>query len=180
MKNFRLILPVLVLAGMTLSGCIFSQGQVSHTTSLSDLSELAAPVSLCAAKGNVDSLVVKRIPAFATGFLFPDVLTSKKAGRFTEVARTLCALPRLHIKPGSFTSCPAAMGVDYELLFATPRESVTPVRISSGCEFVSGIGGYRWLLSSPGFWPLLGAAMGLPPSDQDWSGGPIRSLDTST
>lgn len=180
MHSRRMILPALVLASLTLSGCIYSSSNASNARAPSKSNELAAPVTLCAAKGSVDALVVRRSPAYPTGFLFPDVMTSKRASRVKEVARTLCALPYLHLKAPFATSCPAALGVSYELLFATPSESITPIRISSGCEFVSGIAGYRWLLSSPGFWPLLGATMGIRLADQDWSGGPIRSVDGPT
>lgn len=173
MHTRRAVLPALLLAVLTLSGCISSSSHVSDPSSPSQRSELAAPVSLCATQSKVDTLVVKRTPARAPGFLFSGVLRSHRVARVQEVARTLCALPRLNIKPGDATSCPAAFGVGYELLFAEPGASITPVEISSGCEFVSGIGGYRWLLSSPGFWPLLGATMGLPPGDQNWDGRPI-------
>jgi hypothetical protein len=168
MRASRLLVLCVAVLGLLMSGCITTTSSAPTTTTSQPNSLSAETVTVCAVQGRVNVLTLKRSGGSA-GFLFPSVVVSRNVHRIREVARTLCSLPELD-NAGKATSCPSAIGVDYFLYFGAARYSVAPIRILSGCESVSGIGGSHWLLSSPGFWPLLGAAMAIPPSDQNWNG----------
>lgn len=180
MRGRRIV--ALMIAGLALAGCASTQSVSAKThrdlvspfysscAKASCVVGRAAPRGLCSVTNAVDVLVVVRAPAAATGFRFPRVTASRNVLRIRQIARFLCSLPRLH-NAGKLIACPADFGISYGLQFATTSERVTPVNIdAAGCQGVAGIGGSRWLLSSPGFWPVLGAAMGLPTADQVWNG----------
>jgi hypothetical protein len=119
--------------------------------------------ALCEAAGAVDRLVVSRvnsIPANHQHFSFPATVAVSDAGQARSIARALCALQP---EPSGAMSCPGDFGVSYRLDFAAGGRSLPPVTVeASGCEGVSGAGVARWTVDSPGFWGVLGTAMGLP------------------
>jgi hypothetical protein len=85
----------------------------------------------------------------------------------------MCTLPRF---PKGVFHCPAAFAVAYELFFShvapgtlpqLPQGFATKVTLApTGCEPLSGIGATRWLATRPGFYRVLGDAMGLHDASQ--------------
>ncbi len=180
LRSGRLLIPFVIAFAVLAGGCVSSTSSSSTTTTAPRQTRSPTYASVCVVSGTgtqttnsaskVVKLVVIRLPDAATGFRFPRVLVSRDDSRIRQIARTLCSLRRLN-NAGKFIACPADFGISYVLQFSTATERLAPVKIdAAGCEFVAGIGGSRWLLSSPGFWPLVGAAMGLIPADQDWNG----------
>jgi hypothetical protein len=179
-KSGRLLIPLVIAFAVLAGGCVSSTSSSSTPTTAPRQTRSPSYATLCTDIGTgtqptslaskVVKLVVIRLPEAATGFRFPRVVVSRDDSRIRQIAKTLCSLRRLN-DAGKFVACPADVGISYVLQFSTATERLAPVRIdATGCESVTGIGGSRWLLSSPGFWPLLGAAMGLTPSEQDWNG----------
>jgi hypothetical protein len=77
-----------------------------------------------------------------------------------QVERALCQLP---VRPPGTYHCPPDFGMSYSLSFwagdlALPVVTVDP----TGCQLVGGMPGpARWTALSPGFWRVLGSAVGL-------------------
>jgi len=122
----------------------------------------AVQQSLCKSIGRLDRLVVRRVDAFPqnnTHFSFPAVTVVEEVASVRDVAKVLCALPRI---PNTMMSCPADLGITYRLSFTAPEETIPTVVVSAtGCETVLGIGPSRWVGTSPNFWRRLGEDMGL-------------------
>ena len=121
-----------------------------------------ASTSLCRSIGQVDRLVVRRVdelPQNRIHFSFPAVTVVREAASVQDVAKVVCALPRI---PMGVMSCVVDLGIYYRLSFtAADREFPTVVVDATGCQTVLGIGPTRWVAGSPNFWRRLGKAMGL-------------------
>jgi len=122
----------------------------------------AGTPSLCASIANLSRLVVRRSDAFPENrrdFAFPASVTVDRAATVRRVAQALCALPKM---PRGALHCPADFGITYQLTFFTKSHSFPTVGIdATGCQKVHGLGPARWVSRSPGFWQILGNAMGL-------------------
>jgi hypothetical protein len=125
------------------------------------------PGTLCAAPGSVDSLTITRMDEFPRNhvhFTFPPaVATSAQEAR--TVARAVCGLPRM---PHGVFDCPMDGGISYRLDFGasagpgtTERHFPTVTVDATGCQQVTGAGPPRWLATTPRFWTVLGAAIGV-------------------
>jgi hypothetical protein len=96
-------------------------------------------------------------------FSFPANVAVANAMLVRNVARALCALPKM---PSGSIHCPADFGITYHLaFFAGDREFPKVLVDSTGCASVKGIGEIRWVEQSPSFWHTLGVAMGLSTPD---------------
>jgi hypothetical protein len=133
-----------------------------RTTVSGTLQPAAVSTSLCRSIGQVDHLVVHRVDAFPQNdihFSFPAVTIVTEVASVQDVAKVVCALPRI---PIGVMSCPADLGITYRLSFTAGEGSFPTVVVSAtGCESVLGIGPARWVADSPSFWRRLGRAMGL-------------------
>ena len=89
--------------------------------------------------------------------------TVTRATRMDSVQRALCALPK---QPSGIYHCPADFGISFQLRFYGPHGVLHAVNLeASGCQLVTGLGKpIRWTAQSPGFWPTLARAIGLPHS----------------
>ena len=139
------------------------------------------PVSLCKSIGQVDHLVVRRADEFPPNgirFSFPAVSVVTEVASVQDVAKVVCALPRI---PIGFMSCAIDLGIRYRLGFTAPDETFPAVVVSAtGCETVRGIGPIRWVGTSPEFWHRLGTAMGLPnPTWTTFRGTGVSSAEAS-
>ena len=139
-----------------------AQGAPRSTTR--GTSQLAAvATSLCRSIGQVDRLVVRRVDAIPHNgihFSFPAVTVVTGVTSVQDVAKVVCALPRI---PATVMNCPADLGITYRLSFTAPNETFPTVVVSAtGCETVRGIGPTRSVAGSPNFWRRLGEDMGLP------------------
>ncbi|MGA2527821.1 MAG: hypothetical protein ABSG36_01515 [Acidimicrobiales bacterium] len=118
--------------------------------------------SLCAALGQLDGLVVKRVdlfPANGIHFSFPATVTVTSPSLVQRAARAVCALP---VMPHRRTSCPVDLGISYRLSFSSGAATFSKVLAdATGCQIVTGIPQTRWAAVSPTFWRQLGKAMGL-------------------
>jgi hypothetical protein len=150
------VAAAVVLAGLTLAACGSggSSGAPSTTTS--------SPVhpSLCAQVALVSRVHVVRDAPSAGHFEFPANVTLTRAPLVRRIAEALCALPRLP----RLIACPAEFAVDYHLSFAVLGAETEEFAVQfnpTGCEIVRGLGRARWLAFDPGFFRLLGRALGL-------------------
>jgi len=134
-----------------------------RTTTRGTSQPAAAPTSLCRSIGQVERLVVRRVDAFPQNgihFSFPAETVVTEVTSVRDVAKVVCALPRI---PATVMSCPADLGITYRLSFTAPDETFPTVVVSAtGCETVLGIGPTRWVAGSSNFWRRLGDDMGLP------------------
>jgi len=77
------------------------------------------------------------------------------------VAKALCALPRPPHDAARYF-CSIDLGISYRLIFAVEGRHYSPISVKpGGCEEVSGLTSPRWAERSPGFWRVLGNAMGI-------------------
>jgi hypothetical protein len=122
----------------------------------------AARPTLCGSVASLDRLVVDRSDAFPQNhmrFSFPAEVTVADATQVRAAARALCSLPNM---PTGTISCPADLGIVYDLAFSASGRAFPTVEVdATGCQGVRGLGSERWVARSPGFWPTLGGAMGL-------------------
>ena len=123
------------------------------------------PTALPALGQSIDQLgrlVVSRTDRFPSNqirFTFPATVVVTDRAAVQAVARALCALPQM---PSGTMFCPIDFGIIYHLVFTAGGRSFSVVSIDvGGCETVRGLGATRWLMKSPGFWHMLGMAMGL-------------------
>jgi len=117
----------------------------------------AVAASICKSIGQVDHLVVRQN---GIAFSFPAVTVVTDVRSVQDVAKVVCALPRI---PVGVMSCVIDLGIYYRLNFTAPDGTFpTVVASATGCETVRGIGPMRWAGTSPSFWHRLGTAMGLP------------------
>ena len=120
-------------------------------------------IRLCHSVADLTRLVVRRSDAFPQNhmrFSFPPEVTVTRADEVRAAAGALCALPGM---PSGTINCPADFGITYHLVFYIGVRALAPVEVeASGCQVVHGLGAVRWVSGSPEFWPVLGAAMGIP------------------
>jgi hypothetical protein len=118
--------------------------------------------TLCNAVSDLDSLVVRRVDAFPRNhirFSFPAVVSVSDPAAVKKAATALCALPAM---PRGPMSCPADLGITYELTFSQAgRPFPLVVASATGCQGVTGLVPTRWAARTPNFWRELGEAMGL-------------------
>lgn len=116
----------------------------------------------CAYPNRVVKMVVLRVNSFPKNhihFTFPAKVEVSRPVTVRSVLSAACALPdmpsgNMSCGSGSFTG-------SYGLNFSTGSKQLPVIRISSICEKVTGLGRARWVARTPGFWGLLGSAMGL-------------------
>jgi len=120
---------------------------------------------------HLDRVVVRRTDAFPQNhlqFSFPAVVNVSQALSVRVVANALCALPKM--PPGIF-DCPADFGIAYDLTFSAGGQGFATVSLKpAGCEMVHGLGPTRWIIRTPGFWRVLGKAMGLEATRNTFAG----------
>lgn len=132
-----------------------------------------AGVALCANAAKVNRLVISRVSAIPQNhfhFAFPRGVTVSDPAKAQAVARALCALP---LMAGGPVNCPNDSGIGYRLSFAADgRGFPTVTAQATGCMQVLGVGATRSISRSPGFWTVLGQAIGIPhPSSTALRGG---------
>jgi hypothetical protein len=127
-------------------------------------STAAGQALLCASAGRVTRMVVVRSHLInrvqILHFPFPHVVTVTDAARARAVAAALCALPAM---PGGVVNCPNMMfGTSYRLTFTLAGKPLPVVTVNgTGCQTVTGAGPVRRVSTTPGFWRVLGNAIGL-------------------
>jgi hypothetical protein len=120
--------------------------------------------ALCADIHVIDRLVIVRSRGMRRiqelHFPFPDQVIVTNAASARAVAKAVCALPAM---PRGVFHCPAMLlGTSYLLTFTAAGRRLPPVTAeATGCETVTGAGPVRWAAVTPGFWRVLGNAMGL-------------------
>jgi hypothetical protein len=143
-----------------------SAGQVSASSPAggAPASTAAGHAALCAGAGRVTRLVVVRshlVNRFQImHFPFPREVRVTDAARARAVAAALCALPAM---PGGVVNCPNMMlGTSYRLTFTLAGKPLPVVTVNgTGCQTVTGAGPVRRVSTTPGFWRVLGNAIGL-------------------
>jgi len=170
MRTYRLIF----LCGVLIATAFGAAQVASATTPAVTRSSTASSPALCQAAAHVDHLVVHRVDALPQNhlyFSFPATVTVTEAESVQDVASALCALPKM--PPGIF-NCPADFGISYNLTFSAAGQKFAVVSLEpSGCEEVQGLGPTRWIIRNPGFWRVLGNAMGLPGATQSTFAGTL-------
>lgn len=138
----------------------------SILASCSNTKEGKSPASLqpllCRSVSGLQTLTVTRKDAFSQNhpeFNFPSVTTVSNQTQVQIVAKALCALPQRHSQTS--INCPNDSGISYELAFSNKRQHFPLVIIGGGCSFVRGLKKDQWVEQSPGFWHILGTAMGM-------------------
>jgi hypothetical protein len=156
--RWRASVPAALGAALLLSACGSPTSSGPRTTG-----PAARTAYLCRVTARVDRLTVTRhAPGGQFVFSFPAVVTVTSASAAQAVATSACALPDA---PRGVQACPIEFAVSYHLVFAVRGEKgmggeaidVNP----TGCQSVTGLGTVREVLSHPGFYRLLGSAMGL-------------------
>lgn len=122
------------------------------------------PGILCANIPHLTSLTISRLNPFPGNnerFSFPARVKVGDPVKVRAVAKAVCALPPP--PPGaSRYSCGIDLGISYRLTFAAQARRYPPVSVRPGdCEPVSGLASPRWAVRSPGFWRVLGNAVGI-------------------
>lgn len=122
------------------------------------------PGGLCASRGGLTSLLVKRVgvlPLLRQEQSRVRAHSKVTAVRAQKVAAEICALPRA---PRGARSCPIDIGITYKLYFtAGSRHFRTVTARVTGCQQVTGAGKPRTAASHPGFWVALARDVLLPP-----------------
>lgn len=117
---------------------------------------------LCRSASGLQTLTVTRkdvLPQNHSKFHFPPVVTVSNQTQVQTVAKALCALPQRHSQTS--INCPSDSGISYDMAFSNKRLRFPLVIIGGGCSFVSGLKKGQWVEQSPGFWHILGTAMGM-------------------
>ena len=120
-----------------------------------------ANTAVCANAARVDRLTIDRINVLHQGrFSFPARITVTDARHARAVARTLCALPRYDVS--GTTTCGPDRGISYRLRLAAGARRLRPVTVNpGGCVIATGAGPARSIVTTSGFWQVLGVAAGL-------------------
>jgi len=150
-----------ITACLVATACGTAQVTPATTLSGTPSSSAASPTS-CQEAAHVDRLVIRRNDPFPQNqirFSFPAVVTVTEAASVRNTLEALCALP---VMPHGTYNCPADFGVTYDLRYSAGRPLAAVSIETSGCEVVHGLGATRWTIGTPGFWHVLGEAMGLP------------------
>ena len=158
----RAVAACLVLDGVLVSACgsvAPARNQPAPASSISP----GAGASLCADIPHLTSLTVRRLNALPENnerFSFPAHVRVGDPVKVRAVARALCALPRPPHDARYF--CSIDLGISYRLTFAADGRQYSPISVKpGGCEEVSGLASPRWAARSPGFWRVLGNAVGI-------------------
>jgi hypothetical protein len=151
------VVPISLIAALSLA----SSAGASSTSSAT--SPKKSEAYLCQVIPRVDRLIVTRdAPGNQFRFTFPTVVTVTSAKLAREVATSACGLPQ--VTHGVYY-CPAEFAVSYKLDFVIRGEKGMGgeylVANPTGCELVTGLVTARSTASRPGFYRLLGRAMGL-------------------
>jgi hypothetical protein len=124
----------------------------------------AGQAALCASTSTVTRLVVLRSRLInriqVMHFPFPPQVIVTNAAHARAVAAALCALPKM---PGGLINCPIQiLGTTYRLTFTVAGKPLPVVTVqATGCQTVTGMGPVRRVATTPGFWRVLGNAIGL-------------------
>jgi hypothetical protein len=124
----------------------------------------AGQAALCASASTVTRLVVLRSRLInriqVMHFPFPPQVIVTNAANARAVAAALCALPKM---PGGLINCPnQILGATYRLTFTVAGKPLPVVTVqATGCQTVTGVGPVRRVATTPGFWRVLGNAIGL-------------------
>ncbi|WP_201732388.1 hypothetical protein [Acidithrix sp. C25] len=159
-RRIQLAKITMLFGPLLLAAC--NNSKTTGTPQSPSQGPLASPSALCQSVAALDRLTVRRSDAFPQNhmrFSFPTNVAVSNAILVRNVARALCALPKM---PSGSINCPADFGITYRLaFFAGDREFPKVTIDSTGCASVKGIGAIRWVEQSPNFWHVLGVAMGL-------------------
>ena len=166
-----LLVPAALTALATLTACgsLASTGQGSGggtntATGTVTGSTAARHGGLCASRGGLTSLVVRRVgilPLLRQEESRVRAHSTVAAERAQKVAAEICALPRA---PRGARSCPIDIGITYKLYFtAGSRHFGTVTARVTGCQQVTGAGKPRTAVGHPGFWVALAKDVQLPP-----------------
>ncbi len=122
----------------------------------------AGGADLCQVTADVERLVVQRLGIYPVGFFsFPASVSVTNPTTAREIAAAVCALPV--VPSGAIFHCPNDSGIIYSLRFIVNGGAKSIEADPTGCQGVWGQGFVaRRTALSPGFWPTLGTAMGLP------------------
>ena len=152
----------LLAAALILNAC-GAAGPSAQGDATPNPSPTATLPALAQQLSRLDRLVVLRRDAFPQNHLhfgFPAKVTVSDPARVQAVARALLALPAM---PSGIMYIPNDLGITYRLDFATADDSLPAIIVeATGAQTVRGLGQPRWTARSPGFWSVLGSAMGLP------------------
>ena len=154
---------------------LLATGAVASSTPSSASTKTAA--YLCQVIPRVDRLIVTRdAPGVQFHFTFPAVVTVASAAMAQDVASSACALPE--VTKGVY-HCPAEFAVSYTLDFAVRGEKgmggESIVANPTGCELVTGLGATRVCALRPGFYRLLGRAIGIKRAERSTFAGSFSS-----
>jgi hypothetical protein len=153
-----------VLGGVLVSGCGSAVPVANQPAPSGSVSPGAAGAALCADIPHPTSLTVRRLNEFPENnerFAFPARVKVGDPVKVRAVAKALCALPRPPRDVARYF-CAIDLGISYRLTFAAEHRRYSPVSVKPGdCEEVSGLTSPRWAERSPGFWRVLGCAMGI-------------------
>jgi hypothetical protein len=166
-----LLVPAALTALATLTACgsLAANGQGSGggtntATGTVTGSTGARHGGLCASRGGLTSLVVRRVgilPLLRQEESRVRAHSTVAAERAQKVAAEICALPRA---PRGARSCPVDLGITYKLYFtAGSRHFGTVTARVTGCQQVTGAGKPRTAVGHPGFWVALAKDVQLPP-----------------
>jgi hypothetical protein len=168
-RSGRLTRPAF-LALVAGGAAVLTAGCGSQVATTSSATQPASPAStsiagrgaLCSEPAAVSRLVVSRVGALPQNhlhFAFPAGITVSTPARARAVAKAVCGLPPA---PRAPMSCPADLGLSYQLSFAAgTRRFPVVTAAAGGCGTVTGAGPARWTARSPGFWTVLSHAMGI-------------------
>lgn len=152
--------------------CAMAENSGATTAPQSVRAAAETEPSLCESVPQLTRLVVRRTDAFPgnhIAFSFPAVVSVNDAASVRQAANALCALPRMPIVA---MHCPADLGITYHLTFSAERRTFPPISIdATGCQTVRGLSEVRWVARTPGFWKVLGEAMGLTNSGRETFAG---------
>lgn len=125
--------------------------------------------ALCAGVSQLRSLTVTRVVTLPNHlrFTFPARVRVTAPVRVRAVATAACQSPQM---PRVMMTCPADFGVSYRLAFATAGRAYPDVTAAAtGCAKLAGLESIRQ--AQPGFWVILGRAMGVAaPDSQAFTG----------
>jgi hypothetical protein len=153
---------VACLAALTACQAVAPASDRAQPLAIGPAAQYASWRYACAAPPAATRLLVRRLGGrvAGTGAQAPATAWITSVTTVRRVERALCQLP---VRPPGTYHCPADFGVSYSLSFwagslALPIVTVAP----TGCQLVGGMPGpARWTALSPGFWRVLGSALGL-------------------
>jgi hypothetical protein len=161
---YRLCGAVAALTVLTACGSLAANGQGTGSGAGAGGGHAASPAGLCASRGQLTSLLVKRIgvPSQLRQANTRLRATSRvSAARARTVAASICGLPR---SQKGTRNCPADIGISYKLYFtAGARHFRTVTAHVTGCQQVTGAGRPRTARGRTSFWVTLARDVLLPP-----------------